>query len=1302
MDGRGTDARRLAFCRSLIAVTLCTAFWLHVIAIPGAAQPPCVGDCNGDRQVSINELVLGVNIALGVSPVSACPAFDPDNSGMVSVANLVVAVNNALLGCPPRRATPTATPAGPPPTLGPPTPVITFSQARECQQCHARQFDEWRTSPHAYTGISPTFWSLMAAGQNSNGAGAINADGVAIGGAVGNFCAPCHGPLAYVGATGSLGGNNAGFGNVAPEFPFVCANRLLSDGVAVPCTVDTAAQDCSVSGQPPQTRTACIQFEGRSCINAPPMTSGSLFPRRLIPCGSDSECQGLGLGCANDDCGPCIIAPSTTFFSARAQEGINCETCHNLQQNFRRGCQMFRNSDSVATFSYELASRTQNGGRLRLGPYPVGPNGSGREADRMTPVPNPFHASSAVGSPFTVPYSQTDRPNGVPNPNPTPFVIHRSELTCGELPYCNAGRCEGGPDMGATCGSDADCGGCGPVMGSPELGPRCGGMATGSPCLTSSDCGRPSDANKTLLDRGVEQGTIGPLTGQLVGGTRQIDRPDGDFFRSGTMCATCHDVRPPFVNAVLRSCQLQKTQVCGTDDDCRGLNIGCPGNNCGPCVAENNTGLAIGAAPNGTADPRNTGYRRVENLFSEWQISLYNHPELTFCRGDSFKACTRDGDCGADGPCSVRSPYGRVVTCQDCHMSKFPVVPLIAQDGTVTPANDLYAQDLVALEGSQTDPTQPLPRRRVSTHFMSGVDLPLVVFPGQSTQATRRQQLVDSAFRISLDQTPARAQAGDRFEVEVEIENVGVGHRVPAGFSHERQYWVQMYVQEAGALGARDPFDPAAPCNLQRNVATGAVDERDAEGAAALADAGCVYRSGFVLDKSHPETGELQPDGNLRDEDPEDFFVVAGTRVRGNPGTPRIEVRPGAQGRSLAIQTICAEATEEAYRAGIRDGTGIDMGTDPNFPHQVRFCDATKSPGRVPGVTPPGFGNPDCMENGEDLGPCVQEIELSDGNERGRCARNLTKAECESDDECGDDGPCLFRCARLPDLQCCDPAQSAECAAYYATIGEQSCVLDPPVCVGGGNSGNPCTTNAQCPGEGATCGNAGPCNVERRGIVNFQNAFRNTTNGVCVDPDNPRDGALAPIPLPPGVPCGTNLACTLRGVRAPSGKGAVCVINGQCEDGGAPCTNYTAAQDCNGGACNVERNTQLNGRASESVFIQNHPFNFNSLPPFQPRDFTYEFEVPERFRGRDLVVAARIMNRHFPMRFLRNLIGTQVIKPPFIVEAQGKPGAPGQCLEPRQIDIDCYVDPLAILGNAEAGGFVPSTQRTRTKRVTVQ
>lgn len=56
------------------------------------------GDCNGDGVVTIDELILGVNIALNLRPVADCPAFDTDFSGSVSVGELIAAVNVALRG----------------------------------------------------------------------------------------------------------------------------------------------------------------------------------------------------------------------------------------------------------------------------------------------------------------------------------------------------------------------------------------------------------------------------------------------------------------------------------------------------------------------------------------------------------------------------------------------------------------------------------------------------------------------------------------------------------------------------------------------------------------------------------------------------------------------------------------------------------------------------------------------------------------------------------------------------------------------------------------------------------------------------------------------------------------------------------------------------------------------------------------------------------------------------------------------------------------------------------------------------
>lgn len=59
----------------------------------------CAGDCDGDRDVSVNELITGVTIALGQRLASACPAFDANGDAAVSISELVAAVDRALNTC---------------------------------------------------------------------------------------------------------------------------------------------------------------------------------------------------------------------------------------------------------------------------------------------------------------------------------------------------------------------------------------------------------------------------------------------------------------------------------------------------------------------------------------------------------------------------------------------------------------------------------------------------------------------------------------------------------------------------------------------------------------------------------------------------------------------------------------------------------------------------------------------------------------------------------------------------------------------------------------------------------------------------------------------------------------------------------------------------------------------------------------------------------------------------------------------------------------------------------------------------
>jgi pimeloyl-ACP methyl ester carboxylesterase len=59
----------------------------------------CAGDCGGDGQVTIDELITMVNIALGTKPVSECSVGDTSGDGDITIDEIIQAVNRALNGC---------------------------------------------------------------------------------------------------------------------------------------------------------------------------------------------------------------------------------------------------------------------------------------------------------------------------------------------------------------------------------------------------------------------------------------------------------------------------------------------------------------------------------------------------------------------------------------------------------------------------------------------------------------------------------------------------------------------------------------------------------------------------------------------------------------------------------------------------------------------------------------------------------------------------------------------------------------------------------------------------------------------------------------------------------------------------------------------------------------------------------------------------------------------------------------------------------------------------------------------------
>jgi hypothetical protein len=72
------------------------------VATPTATSTPaaCVGDCNDDQIVSVDELVRGINIALGRDSLAECEPADGNANDVVTIDEIVRAVSNAIDGCP--------------------------------------------------------------------------------------------------------------------------------------------------------------------------------------------------------------------------------------------------------------------------------------------------------------------------------------------------------------------------------------------------------------------------------------------------------------------------------------------------------------------------------------------------------------------------------------------------------------------------------------------------------------------------------------------------------------------------------------------------------------------------------------------------------------------------------------------------------------------------------------------------------------------------------------------------------------------------------------------------------------------------------------------------------------------------------------------------------------------------------------------------------------------------------------------------------------------------------------------------
>jgi len=225
---------------------------------------------------------------------------------------------------------------------------------------------------------------------------------------------------------------------------------------------------------------------------------------------------------------------------------------------------------------------------------------------------------------------------------------------------------------------------------------------------------------------------------------------------------------------------------------------------------------------------------RLENLSTEWQVGAYN---------------------------STNNPFGKVIRCQDCHMSLFPFAgnsTYTVGNLTITSATPaVFPMNFAAVPGISTDDNAPLDLRPVVVHRFTGTDVPLL--STQELQArlgsdypdpyitgvdaygipeslgARRQALLMNASRVSVANSDPQAVLGQSYTARVDAVGLS-GHRYPAGFSQERTAYIQMSVTDDNGF--------------------------------------VLYQSGYRIDKPHPDVGVNGPDGNLDDEDPEHIHVV--------------------------------------------------------------------------------------------------------------------------------------------------------------------------------------------------------------------------------------------------------------------------------------------------------------------------------------------------------------------------------------------------------------------------------------------
>jgi hypothetical protein len=186
---------------------------------------------------------------------------------------------------------------------------------------------------------------------------------------------------------------------------------------------------------------------------------------------------------------------------------------------------------------------------------------------------------------------------------------------------------------------------------------------------------------------------------------------------------------------------------------------------------------------------RGEHFKRLRNAYSEWRAYA-----------------------------DVEARAGRpAASCQDCHMSLYPGVCVPDGAGAAgaggkaeraCPPGMHFEAKAPGSYARASIVTTSLGAPRAATHYFTSVDVPLTPsFPDAFADdgridalglpmglRARRDLMLRHTFEFELGQT---RRAGGTLEIPVLLRNTGAGHRVPAGFSQEREIWVELRVFDA-------------------------------------------------------------------------------------------------------------------------------------------------------------------------------------------------------------------------------------------------------------------------------------------------------------------------------------------------------------------------------------------------------------------------------------------------------------------------------------------------------------------------